>query len=41
MRHEFEIEWPQETANLPFDLSVRNADLTIGFHGGPCRDRRA
>ena len=36
VRHEFDIEWPSETANLPFDLSVRNADLAIGFHGGPC-----
>ena len=36
VRHEFDIEWPSETPNLPFDLSVRNADLAIGFHGGPC-----
>ena len=36
VRHEFDIEWPSETAKLPFDLSVRNADLAIGFHGGPC-----
>lgn len=36
VRHEFDIEWPRETPNLPFDLSVRNSDLAIGFHGGPC-----
>ena len=36
VRHQFDIEWPRETPNLPFDLSVRNADLAIGFHGGPC-----
>ena len=36
VRHEFDIEWPRETPDLPFDLSVRNADLRIGFHGGPC-----
>ena len=36
VRHAFDIEWPRETPNLPFDLSVRNSDLAIGFHGGPC-----
>ncbi|MCY4627541.1 MAG: carboxypeptidase-like regulatory domain-containing protein [Acidobacteria bacterium] len=36
VRHSFDIEWLQETANPPFDLSLRSQDLRIGFHGGPC-----